>query len=55
MALAGKPPSAKVPVSVEHVGRVTLTNMGAEGGEGCALIKILSEAGDVHPAELVTE
>jgi len=29
--------------------------MGAEGGEGWALMKIFADAGEVHPAELVTE
>jgi hypothetical protein len=44
----------KLPVAVVHVGCVIEPIVGALGVLGCALTKILADAGEMHPAALVT-
>ena len=52
---AGKPVSSTVPVATKQVGWVTVPTVGAAGNAGCALITILTDAAEIHPAALVTE
>ena len=51
---AGKPFSITLPVATAQVGWVIVPTVGAVGVVGCALITTLAEAGEVHPAALVT-
>ena len=51
---AGKPLNNTLPVADTHVGCVGAPAVGAVGVAGCALITMLADAGDVHPAALVT-
>src|SRR5512145_2977215 len=51
---AGKPLSTTLPVANAHVGCVIVPTVGATGLIGWALITTLAEAGEVHPAALVT-
>ena len=51
---AGKPVNTTLPVAVVQVGCVMVPIAGTAGVKGCALIKILLDAGEVHPATLVT-
>lgn len=55
LPLDGKPPRAREPVTIEQVGCVTETIVGADGIEGCGLITTAAEGGEVQPSELVTE
>ena len=43
------------PVATVQVGWVTIPTVGGSGVVGCALITILAEIGEIHPAALVTE
>ena len=51
---AGKLFKTTEPVAIVQVGCVIIPTVGATGVEGGALITILAEATDVHPAALVT-
>ena len=51
---AGKSINITLPVAVEQVGCVIVPTIGADGVTGCAPITTLAEAGEVHPAALVT-
>jgi hypothetical protein len=51
---AGKPFNITLPVAKAHVGWVIVPTVGAVGVTGCGLITTLTEATEVHPAELVT-
>jgi len=51
---AGKPLRTTLPVGTVHVGWVRVPTVGATGAAGTAFITTLAEAGDVHPAALVT-
>jgi len=51
---AGKPFNIMLPVATEQVGCVIVPTVGAVGVTGCALMTTLAEAGEVHPAALVT-
>jgi hypothetical protein len=51
---AGSPFNITVPVATAHVGCVMVPTNGADGVEGCVLITTLAEAGEMHPAALVT-
>ena len=50
----GKPFNITLPVASAQVGWVIVPIAGAEGVTGCALMTTLAEAGEVHPAALVT-
>ena len=50
----GKPLNTTLPVANEQVGWVMVPTVGAAGVGGCALITTLAEAGELHPAALVT-
>lgn len=50
----GKPLNTALPVEDEQVVCVIELTVGAEGVTGCALIVTLTDAGEVHPEELVT-
>ena len=52
--VAGKPLKATLPVAVAQVGWVIVPAIGAAGVAGCALMTILADAGEIHPAALVT-
>ena len=47
---AGSPFSTTLPVATAQVVWVMRPIAGAEGVNGCALMAILADAGDVHPA-----
>ena len=51
---AGNPLSTTDPVATVQVGCVIAPTTGAVGVGGCALITTLADAGEVHPAALVT-
>jgi len=51
---AGKPFNTTLPVANAQVGCVIVPTVGAPGVEGCALMTTLPDAGEVHPAALVT-
>ena len=51
---AGKRPNDTLPVAVEQFGCMIAPTFGATGVAGCVLITTLAEAGEVHPAALVT-
>jgi hypothetical protein len=51
---AGKPFNTTLPVANAQVGCVIVPTVGAPGVEGCALMTALTDAGEVHPAALVT-
>ena len=51
---AGKPVSTTLPVATAQVGCVIVPIPGAAGVAGWALITILPDAAEVHPAALVT-
>ena len=51
---AGKPLNTTLPVAVEQVGCVMVPTVGATGFNGCTMITTLADAGEVHPAALVT-
>ena len=51
---AGKPVNSTLPVGSAHVGCVIVPTAGAEGVAGCALITTFADAGETHPAALVT-
>jgi hypothetical protein len=40
----------KLPVAVEHVGCVTVPDIGADGVAGCALTTISDDTSEIHPA-----
>jgi len=44
-----------LPVATEHVGCVIVPIKGVDGVPGLAMITTSAEAGEEHPAELVTE
>ena len=50
----GSPLNTTEPVATAHVGCVIVPTTGAVGAAGCALITTLADAGEVHPAALVT-
>ena len=50
----GNPLSNTLPVDVKQVGCVIVPTAGVAGDPGAALISILAEANDMHPAALVT-
>ena len=50
----GKPLNATLPVAIVQEGCVIFPTIGAVGVAGCVLIAALPDAGDVHPAALVT-
>ncbi len=50
----GNPVNCTLPVGTEQVGCVIVPTVGAAGVEGCALIVMPVDAGDIHPDELVT-
>ena len=52
--VAGKPFKTTLPVAVEQVGCVIVPTVGAVGADGAALITILADAPEIHPASLVT-
>jgi hypothetical protein len=51
---AGNPLNTTLPVAIKQVGWVIIPAIGADGVAGCGLITTLPDAGEVHPAELVT-
>ena len=51
---AGKPFNTTEPVATVHVGWVMVPTVGAVGVAGCGLITTSADAGEVHPAALVT-
>ena len=51
---AGNPLSTTDPVATAQVGCVIVPTAGAVGVAGCALITTFADAGEVHPAALVT-
>ena len=51
---AGKPFNTTLPVANAHVGCVIVPTVGAPGEPGAALMTTLPDAGEVHPATLVT-
>lgn len=51
---AGKPFNTTEPVDTVQVGCVMVPTVGATGVNGCGLITILADAGEVHPTSLVT-
>ena len=51
---AGNPLNSTLPVASEQVGWVIVPAIGAEGVAGCASITTAVEAGEMHPAALVT-
>ena len=51
---AGNPFNTADPVATVHVGWVIVPTVGPVGGSGCALITTSADAGEVHPAALVT-
>ena len=51
---AGKPLSTTDPVAVVQVGCVMAPTIGAAGAPGATLITTSADAGDTHPAALVT-
>ena len=51
---AGSPLKTTLPVATVHVGCVIAPTVGAVGVAGCALMTTLADAGEVHPAALVT-
>jgi ribosomal protein L11 len=51
---AGKPLSTTLPVGTAQIGWPIVPAMGAEGVKGCALITILTDCEETHPALLVT-
>ena len=51
---AGKPLNTTLPVATAQVGWVMAPTVGAKGAEGCALMTTLADAGETHPAALVT-
>ena len=51
---AGRPLSTTLPVARAQVGSVIAPTVGAGGVAGCAAITTLPDAGEVHPAALVT-
>ena len=54
MPVAGRPFSITLPVARRQVGGDIAPTEGAIGVGGCSLITKLSEAGEIHPDELVT-
>jgi hypothetical protein len=50
----GNPLNTTLPVVSAQVGCVIVPMTGAAGVEGCALMTTLPDAGEVHPAALVT-
>ena len=50
----GRPLRGTLPVPNAQVGCTIVPTTGAVGVGGCAGIRILSDAGEVHPEELVT-
>ena len=50
----GKPLSATDPVAVAQVGCVIVPTTGAVGANGCALMTMLADDPEIHPAALVT-
>jgi hypothetical protein len=50
----GSPLNTTLPVANAQVGWVIVPTIGAPGVEGCALMTALPDAGEVHPAALVT-
>src|SRR5258708_34439672 len=51
---AGRPLSTTLPVATVQVGCVMAPTTGAVGVGGCALMTPLADAGEIHPAALVT-
>ena len=51
---AGSPLNSALPVDTAHVGWVIVPTKGAVGVTGCALMTILADAVEVHPAAFVT-
>jgi hypothetical protein len=51
---AGNPFNITVPVATAHVGWVMVPIVGAAGAAGAALMTILADAGEIHPAAFVT-
>ena len=50
----GKPFNTTLPLGVKQVGWVMVPTVGADGGNGCALITTSADVGEVHPEALVT-
>ena len=50
----GNPLSNTLPIEYKQVGCVIAPTAGVAGNPGAALISILAEANDMHPAALVT-
>ena len=50
----GKPFKTTLPVGTKQVGWVMVPTVGADGGNGCALITTSADVGEVHPEALVT-
>ena len=51
---AGKLFNTTNPVAIVQVGWVIVPTVGVSGVVGCALITILADVGEIHPAALVT-
>jgi hypothetical protein len=51
---AGNPFNIALPVDTAQVGCVIVPTVGAVGVDGCVLMTILADPGDVHPEILVT-
>lgn len=52
--VSGRPSSTTLPVETSQVGWVIVPTTGAGGVTGCGLMTTSSEAGEMHPAALVT-
>ena len=52
--VAGNPFNTTLPVASAQVSWVMVPMVGAVGVEGCALITMLADAGEIHPEALVT-
>ena len=52
--VAGKPFNIALPVAIAQVGCVIVPGVGADGDAGCALMTMLAEGGEIHPAAFVT-
>ena len=52
--LEGNPPNTTLPVATLHVGCIIEITFGIGGVPGFAIIIILADREDVHPAEFVT-
>ena len=53
--VAGRPFNTTLPVGAAHeAGWVIVPIIGADGATGAALITTVADAGDIHPASLVT-